>query len=129
MRHPALHLSFLALVVCALSCASAPAPMERAPHDPALITRAEVLELRFANAFDAVQSLHPSWLQTKGSDSFRSVGQVQVYLDETRLGGPETLSSITPTTIYSIRHLRALEATTKWGINHDKGAIIVSTRP
>ena len=80
-------------------------------------------------ATDLWLRLGPSWLQAKGADSFASVGQVQIYLDENHLGGPETLRSITPTSIYSIRHWRALDATARWGINHDKGAIVVSTRP
>jgi hypothetical protein len=121
--------TLFALVACVASCATARAPGESASHDPALITQAEVLELRFANAFEAVQSLHPTWLQAKGADSFSSAGQVQVYLDENRLGGVETLRTITPSSILSIRHWRALEATARWGINHDKGAIVVATHP
>lgn len=124
-----MRLALLALAVFASSCASARPSGEAVSHDPALITRAEVQELRFANAFEAVQALHPTWLQTKGADSFSSAGQVQVYLDEHYLGNAETLRSIATSSIYSIRHLRALEATARWGINHDKGAIIVSTRP
>ena len=129
MRRRAVRLGLFAFAMFASSCASAGTPGEDPARDPALITGAEVLELRFANAFEAVQSLHPSWLQAKGADSFSSAGQVQVYLDENRLGGVETLRTITPSSILSIRHLRALEATARWGINHDKGAIVVATHP
>jgi hypothetical protein len=129
MRRAATRIALLVLVANALSCASSQARGDAGANDPSVITRAEVLELRFANALEAVQSLHPSWLQAKGADSFSSAGQVQVYLDENHLGGVETLATITPSSILLIRHYRALEATTRWGINHDKGAIVVSTHP
>jgi hypothetical protein len=129
VRTPASRFALLVLAASTLSCASGQARREPGANDPSIITQAEVLELRFANAFEAVRSLHPSWLQAKGADSFSSVGQVQVYLDENHLGGVETLATITPSSILWIRHYRALEATTRWGINHDKGAIVVATHP
>ena len=129
MRRPAPRLALLVLLASAVSCASNPARGAPGANDPSAITQAEVLELRFANALEAVQSLHPSWLQAKGADSFSSLGQVQVYLDENHLGGVEALATITPSSILSIRHYRALEATARWGINHDKGAIVVLTHP
>jgi hypothetical protein len=129
LKVSARHAAWVALAAATWACASARGAEDVGPRDASVITRSQITELQFTTVFDAVQTLHPAWLTAKGADSFSSVGQVQVYLDETHLGGPETLRTITPISVQSIRHVRALDATTRWGINHDKGAIVVSTRP
>ena len=94
-----------------------------------MITREELTARPFSSAYDAVESLHSNWLQTRGTDSFNSPSQIWVYLDGTRLGGIESLRTLTPSTITSIRRIDALEATSRWGINHGQGVILVSTSP
>ena len=97
--------------------------------DRNLITMEQMRERRFTNAYEAVQALHANWLQTKGTDSFNSPSQVQVYVDDTRYGGVETLRTITTNSISYIRYYDGIAATGRWGIDHGQGVIFVSTRP
>ncbi|MGH7463012.1 MAG: hypothetical protein ACREMA_18555 [Longimicrobiales bacterium] len=52
-----------------------------------------------------------------------------VYIDDTRLGGVETLRSISTASISYIRYYDGVTATGRWGIDHGQGVIFVSTRP
>jgi hypothetical protein len=53
---------------------------------------------------------------------------VKVYLDGSLLGGTESLRQITTRSISTIRYLNGLEASERWGLDHDLGAIVVTTR-
>ena len=50
-----------------------------------------------------------------------------VYVDGTRRGGPEELRVLRADQIAEMRFMSALDATTRYGLNHDGGAILVST--
>jgi hypothetical protein len=100
----------------------------RPSPDRDLITREEIQAQRFSNAFQLVEALHSNWLRTRGTDSFASPGQVLVYLDDSRLGGVETLRSISTTTIGYIRYYDGIAASARWGLDHGHGVIFVSTR-
>jgi hypothetical protein len=115
------------LVVTAVACASKGSANASPKADRNEITQAQILEHHFVNAYEAVQALHSNWLQTRGTDSFNSPGQVWVYLDETKLGGVETLRSIAPAAVAFIRHFDGLQATARWGIDHGQGVIFVSS--
>src|SRR6266516_2022373 len=104
MRPVLSRLTLFALITFATACAARQPAAPGASTDRDLITRQQILEHRFNNAYEAVESLHSNWLQTKGTDSFRSPSQVWVYLDDTKLGGIETLREIASATIGSIRH-------------------------
>src|SRR5262245_43980317 len=63
----------------------------KAATDHNVITQEQMREHNFTNAYDAVAALHANWLQKRGTDSFLAPGEILVYLDETKLGGIETL--------------------------------------
>jgi hypothetical protein len=94
-----------------------------------LITREQIQDHRFHNAYEAVEALHSNWLQTRGTDSFNAPSQVRVYLDNVLLGGVETLRAIEIANIVYIQHYDAVSATARWGLNHGQGVIFISTRP
>jgi hypothetical protein len=50
-----------------------------------------------------------------------------VYLDNARLGGPETLREIHTGSITSVRFYDSAKAQYRFGIGHTHGAILVST--
>lgn len=77
----------------------------------------------FYSAADLVASLRPLWLSKRGPD-----GEVQVYVDDIHLGGIEMLRSVRVTSISLIRHLDGIQASARYGLNHNQGAILVSTR-
>ena len=97
-----------------------------AKHDE--ITYDQIQALHVNNAYDAVQALHSNWLATRGTDSFQTPSQVWVYLDDTRLGGVDSLREIAPNTVGYIQHYDGISATARWGLNHGAGVIYVSSR-
>lgn len=126
MRH-AIVLSALSLVLasaCSLRPRSNPNPLP----DREVLTQADLVEHNFANAYEAVEALRPIWLETRGSNTL--IGnqvRVVVYLNDTRLGGVETLSQITTPAIVAIHHFDGLAATARWGLDHGQGVILVTT--
>jgi hypothetical protein len=93
-----------------------------------VITQEQMVQQHFKNAYEAVQALHPNWLTTRGTDSFRSPSQVWVYLDDARLGGIDQLSTIAPSTVGTIRHFNGVDASARWGLDHGAGVIQVISR-
>ncbi|MEP6690063.1 MAG: hypothetical protein ABJD07_02840 [Gemmatimonadaceae bacterium] len=79
--------------------------------------------------YQAIQTLRGTWLSKRGPASINSEGDIIVYLDNNRLGGPRTLRQIDVHAVASARHLSAVEAQALFGLNHPYGAIIVNTRP
>jgi hypothetical protein len=117
-----------AIVLLLAACAARTPARTRVPPDRSIITQREILEHKFETVFDAIQSLRPSWLQTRGTNTLtQTPTQVQVYLDNNHLGGISSLSTISLSSVVYIRHYNGLEATARWGLDHGEGAIYVST--
>ena len=112
------------------ACAARTPATTRALPDRTIIMQREILEHKFETVFDAIQALRPTWLQTRGTNSLQAAStQVQVYLDNNHLGGPETLSTISLGSVVYIRHYDGVAATARWGLDHGQGVIYVSTHP
>jgi hypothetical protein len=92
-----------------------------------LITREQITENNFINAYDAVQAIRSNWLQAHGPNSFQTPSEVIVYRDNVRLGGVEELRGMETMTIAYIRHYNGVEATSRWGVGHAAGVIQVSS--
>ena len=98
-------------------------------------TRADTItvdDLRAANStnlYDAVRAIRPNWLRARSPNSIQNQGQVQVYFDDSRLGGVEQLRTIPSQGIAYIRWYDPISASARWGLDHEQGAIVVSTRP
>jgi hypothetical protein len=119
----------LGFALAATSCGTHASGEPRPRMDRNLITQEQMRDGGFNNAFDAVQALRPNWLTTRGTDSFRSPGQVQVYVNDTRMGGVNTLREFGVGEVTYIRYFDGVDATARWGLDHGHGAIYVSTRP
>jgi hypothetical protein len=117
-----------ALTAFSVACSSNPSPRGRARFDSSLITRQQILDGQFTNAYDAVKVLRGSWLNTVRPESFRYPAVIQVYLDGVRLGDVSTLSTVQTLPIQYIRYYNAQDASARWGIDHGAGAIYVSTK-
>ena len=91
-----------------------------------VITTEEIREASQLNAYDLVRARRPYWLQKRGQNSFLLEGDIIVYLNDVRLGGPAELRQISTDEISAIRRLSAAEATRRWGMDHTYGAIVVS---
>jgi hypothetical protein len=131
-------LSLLAALSLAIAagCASAPsgtagatqASTSRSRGSPDRITAEELATLDVQNALQAVQRLRPSFLQNRGgaaSSITQGPVDVVVYVDQTRMGGPNTLSQIPISDVKEIIHLNASDATQRYGTGHGSGAIVV----
>src|SRR5205814_704766 len=112
--------------VLGVACASRNAGREVAA-DQRSITQRQLMDHKFQNAYDAVQALHPQWLETRGTDSFSAPSVVWVYLNNTKLGRVETLRGLAPIDIVEIRHYLGIDASARWGVGHNAGVIFVST--
>jgi hypothetical protein len=127
-----MHAPLRRLAVTALAgtvaCAGASAG-KRTRVDHSVLTQAQLEERNFHNVLEAVQALRSNWLNERGPDSFISPSRVWVYLDNTRMGGVQTLSQISTQHVSSVRKLSGIEATTRWGLGHAAGVIAVATWP
>ena len=94
-----------------------------APLDPERLSQEEMLKEHFTNVYDAVAALRSAWLTVRGTDSFAQPSQIWVYYDGTRLGGVEEMRSVTVNSVASVRHYNGVDATMRWGVGHNAGAI------
>ena len=120
----------LAAVMMAIvaACSSASSARRPSASPPGVITMDELSATRYSTAFEVVQALRPQWLRGRGRTSLNLSESVKVYLDDSPLGEPEQLRSISARSIASIRYLDGNTATQRWGMDHGQGAIMVSTR-
>ena len=114
--------------------ADQPKPKRRAN----LITEEEIAALSGTeqNALAIVQRLRPGMLRPRGSSTSGQSSDgstsmeatsvdIQVYLDNQKMGGTNTLADITLAQIREIRYLSASDATTLFGTGNASGAIQV----
>ena len=81
------------------------------------------------DAYALVERLHPLWFQKRGVPSMAMAPlEVVVYVNDVRRGDPQTLRSIPRNGIREIRHLSGTDASQRFGVNHDNGAILVTLR-
>ncbi len=117
----------LALVCLLSSCAGTSGERTRPLSTSRDIITQEELAMQTV-AYDAIQSLRPTWLRPRGTDSIRSPSQVWVYRDGSRLGGVEMLRTTSTADIAEIRFYDAAAATQRWGMGHGAGVISITTR-
>ena len=94
------------------------------------ITRADLENRAHMNTYDIVMQLRPAWVRPRGSPSFQTPSGrfAVVYVDQGRLGLPDSLRQIDPAAIDEIRYLNPTDATTRFGTGHMGGAILVTSR-
>ncbi len=131
MRANVGRMAALLLVVASTSCGVF---IARPRADQDIITREEMDQNRFLNAYEAVAALHSNWLiarpKTFGVATGGQQPQVMVYLDENRMpNGIADLKDIESQRIQYIRYYDPVSATQRWGLDHTEGAIQVSTQP
>lgn len=121
-------LLFAAFAFVAAATACAPRSSASGSGNRNVISIEEVQELNRLNVFDLVQRLRPSWLQTRGVDSFQQSNAVVAYLDGTRYGLARDLRNVRSTDVLEVRYLDSRQATMRFGVGHPSGAILVITR-
>jgi hypothetical protein len=114
----------LLLGACASAGGSAP-PQGRSD----LLVEDQIRGNSYSSVYDAIVALRPNWLRTRGADSFQNPSQIQVYVDNMRLGGVANLEQIPVVSVYYVQWFDALEASARWGLGHGAGVIYVPTSP
>lgn len=115
----------VALFLPAAGCGARQNPGQRVDRN--VITAEQISENGYRTAFDAVEALRAPWLVTR-PDGLNTQREVLVYLDESRLGGVQTLRQINASQVRLIRYIDAATAINRWGVDHGQGVIMVVTR-
>ena len=128
-------LALAAMTACASSSGGSSAATQqsstggsRTSHSRDRITADELATIDAQNALQAVQRLRPNFLQNRGgaaSSLTQGPQDVVVYVDQTKMGGPNTLAQIPITDVKEIQWLSGTDATQRFGTGHGSGAIIV----
>ena len=95
--------------------------------DRSVITIDQIQERGYRNAYEAVEGLRATWLKER-PDGLTIQREIQVYLDNSRLGGVQMLRQVTTSQIASIRFIDAATAMNRWGVDHSLGIIMVMTK-
>ena len=124
--------SLLAISVALAGCSGNPTPNAvpvagRPTIDRQVLTREEILATEYTNLYDVVRGLRGNWVRTRAADSFTKTSEVQVYLDNQRVGGIDELRSMQVRTVQSIRWFDPIAASARWGTDHGAGVIFVTT--
>ena len=121
---------FLGLVLCLEGCASSASSGPGSSRD--LITREQIAETQAITAYDAIRTLHPQWLRSRGQTAAAADPTAltpTVYLDGTRMGGLDVLAVYQVRDIFEIRYLDQGRAGIRYGMGFPRGIIeIISLR-
>jgi hypothetical protein len=111
-------------------------PPEPVNHDRSLLTTEELRAAHDQYLYDIVQRLRPEWLRTHGASSLGTgvagnpdADQVQVYVGQVRLGGPDVLERLATSAATSLKYYTAAQAQQRFGPGHPNGAIQVLSVP
>ncbi len=129
MKRP--HLLLLPLFVGLLVSCGTPGVRTAPLGDPDVITREEISASSATTAHQLVQSLRPQWLITRGIVNLAQAAGLEgivIYLDNARLGDPESMRRVALGPVQYLRFFDAREATLRWGGGHMLGAILISTQ-
>jgi len=80
--------------------------------------------------YDLIAQLRPEYLRSRGSNTLRNLTPPTaiVYLDGVKYGSLDQLRSMSADHISQVQYLSASNATTRFGMDHTGGAILVTTK-
>jgi hypothetical protein len=120
------------LTACGGASRGSRGPGEAAPaRSSDVVTLEDLAKVSSASTlFEALHMLRPNWfLRNPSTLRPEKEGDIVVYLDQSRLGGPEALRTIQVVSVTLVRHYSASEAEARFGLGHLHGAIqVVTTR-
>ena len=129
--HGAVWLAASAAIALASACSGATQAGTRTPTASRRVLLAdEIQAMPAASVYEVLTRLRPEWLRRRGQISIRDpgAGEVVVYVDGVRFGGPQSLQNIRPEGVMRMEYLDASDATTRFGTGHGGGAVLVQTR-
>lgn len=125
MRNQVLVAAFsLALLACASGQGS-----DGPSRNRNVITLEEIEAQPTSTAYELVQRIRPNWLRVRGPNSIRSSNPSLplVYIDGVRSGDLDALYRVSTQIVREIRFINGRDATTRWGLDHGGGVIMVHT--
>jgi hypothetical protein len=117
-------------VVLALSaCASSGGGGSGPNRDRTILTAENLAPYAKQPLWEVISKERPSWLATRGTAglSVQDPEDIVVYINGAKMGGREYLREVTADIVTSVRFLSGPEAQTRYGMNHQYGAIVVTT--
>ena len=80
------------------------------------------------NLYEVITMERPQWLVKRGVAGLNAddPDDIVVYRDGQKMGGPEHLRDVTADLVASVKFLSAPEAQTRYGMNHQYGAIVIT---
>jgi len=118
----------IAVVIGTTSCASSGGRSGATARTGDVITADQLRTVNQSNVYDAVQAIRPSWLRACCPNSFLSPTVVQAYVNGVRLRGVEDLKSLPLANVQIIQWFDPIEASSRWGLDHNQGAIAVTVQ-
>jgi hypothetical protein len=120
------------LLIVALAALALPACTTtggRATGSNDLITRAQLEALETMSAYDAIQRLRPTWLQSRGPTSLIGGPTLpQLHINDSRSRSLDELRTLPVTEVETMEFRSASDATTLYGTGYPGGVIEVRTR-
>lgn len=128
MRTTLLAMSLLALVPAA--CATGPGTDSEVRRNRYVISFEEITDLPSLSAYEAVQRLRPSWLQSRGPMSGGGATRSfpHVIMDGILLGDINTLRDLRIDNVLEFHFISARDATTRFGTGYMAGVIEIISR-
>ena len=93
------------------------------------ITGQQLMDTNRNDLYQAIQSLRPQWLRSRGTTSVSAPTEVAVFLNDSPYGTVRDLASIPIDAVADVRFLTATEAGGRYGtLAGSGGLILVRTR-
>ena len=89
----------------------------------------EAIKGEVGNAEDIIRRLRPKFLQVRPSQSLMGSASIKVYVNNVRRGSTEVLRSLPAVSVTEIRYLNSSDATSRFGMDHEAGAILITSGP
>ena len=125
MVHPR-HLLVLPLVLVLVACG---AGTRRGGGSTNLITRQQLEALETMSAYDAIQRLRPTWLQSRGPTSLGGGPTLpRLHINNSRTSALDELRTIPIHEVETMEYMGPGDATTLFGTGYPGGVIELRTR-
>ena len=99
------------------------------PQDRTTLTAETLRAHGGRNLYDVIRQERPHWLNIRGPGTLSGpVEDIVIYYDGSRMGGSSFLRGINTDLVEGVRYLSGPEASSRYGLNHQNGAIIITSR-
>lgn len=108
-------------------------PAERPRRTPNLITAEEIKERAptAAHAKEIIDRLRPQWVRNRRPavqmSNMSTTPRLRVYIDGIQVNDPNALETITRESILELQFVSGIDASTRFGVDHELGAVLVRT--